>query len=55
MLLCLIYFAQSPQGLERFAVAYAARAFHFFSTKKRNETKKIRRLHFLAYSGTFLH
>ena len=47
-------FAQAPQGLERFALAQAARAFHFFSTKKRNETKKIRRLHFFAYSGTFL-
>ena len=44
-------FAQSPQGLERFAVAHAARAFHFFCPNKRNETKKIRRLHFLGYSG----
>ena len=26
-------------------------AFHFFCTNKRNETKKIRRLHFLGYSG----
>jgi hypothetical protein len=44
-------FAQSPQGLERFALAQAARAFHFFCPNKRNETKKIRRLHFLGYSG----
>ena len=29
-------------------------AFHFFCPNKRNETKKIRRLHFLSYSGTFL-
>ena len=47
-------FAQAPQGLKRFALAQAAKALHFFSTKKRNEAKKIRRLHFFAYSGTFL-
>ena len=53
------FFAHAPQrgfrsiaaGLERFAVAHAARAFHFFCPNKRNETKKIRRLHFLGYSG----
>ena len=38
----------------RFALAQAARAFHFFCPNKRNETKKIRRLLFLGYSGTFL-
>jgi hypothetical protein len=43
--------AQAPQRLCRFAVAQAARAFHFFCPNKRNETKKIRRLHFLGYSG----
>ena len=48
------FFAQAPQGHERFAFAQAARAFHFFCPNKRNETKKIRRLHFLDYSGTFL-
>ena len=35
----------------RFALAQAAKAFHFFCPNKRNETKKIRRLHFLGYSG----
>ena len=50
---CAMLFAQSPQGLERFALAQAARALHFFArTKKRS--KEIRRLHFFAYSGTFL-
>ena len=29
-------------------------AFHFFCPNKRNETKKIRRLHFFTYSGGFL-
>ena len=48
---CAMVFAQSPQGLERFALAQAAKAFHFFCPNKRNETKKIRRLHFLCYSG----
>ena len=48
---CAMVFAQSPQGLERFALAQAAKAFHFFCPNKRNETKKIRRLHFLGYSG----
>ena len=51
---CAMVFAQSPQGLERFALAQAVKAFHFFCPNKRNETKKIRRLHFFAYSGTFL-
>ena len=57
------FFAHAPQrgfllkrrkGLERFALAQAAKAFHFFCPNKRNETKKIRRLHFLGYSVTFL-
>ena len=30
-------------------------AFHFFCSNKRNETKKIRRLHFFVYSNTFFH
>ena len=30
-------------------------AFHFFCPNKRNETKKIRRLHFFTYSNTFFH
>ena len=47
-------FCSIAAGLECFAVAHAARAFHFFCPNKRNETKKIRRLHFLGYSGTFL-
>ena len=34
--------------------ALAAQAFHFFCPNKRNETKKIRRLHFFTYSGGFL-
>ena len=47
-------FAQLPQGLEHFVLAKAARALHFFCPNKRNETKKIRRLHFFPYSGAFL-
>ena len=34
--------AQSPQGLERFALAQAARAFHFFCPNKEKETKQRR-------------
>ena len=37
----------------RFALAQAAKAFHFFSTKKRNETKKIRRLRSGAKKSTY--
>ena len=48
---CRWAFAQTPQELCRFAPALAAGAFHFFCPNKRNETKKIRRLHFLGYSG----
>ena len=48
------FFAHAPLGLYRFALAQAAKALHFFArTKKRS--KEIRRLHFFAYSGTFLH
>ena len=47
-------FCSIAAGLCRFALAQAAKAFHFFCPNKRNETKKIRRLHFFAYSGTFL-
>ena len=37
----LVWFAQSPRWLERFAFALAARAFHFFvRTKKRNKEKR---------------
>ena len=49
-----VFLLMRRKGLYRFALAQAAKALHFFSTKKRNEAKKIRRLHFFAYSGTFL-
>ena len=46
-------FAQSPQGRDRFALAQAARAFHFFvRTKKRNKEK--RRLRSGAKAGKAL-
>ncbi|MBR5612276.1 MAG: hypothetical protein IKW43_03935, partial [Bacteroidaceae bacterium] len=50
----LFYAKQKELANAQTALAQAAKAFHFFCPNKRNETKKIRRLHFFAYSGTFL-
>ena len=48
----LVWFAQSPRWLERFAFALAARAVHFFlRTKKRNKEK--RRLRSGAKKSTY--
>ena len=49
----LFYTKQKELAVAQTSLAQAARALHFFArTKKRS--KKIRRLHFFAYSGTFL-